>query len=303
MNKQETINVVDFNNMFFSNQTEDNSRDEFNVDTFFADEDLERVFEFYDRRRPREQKTLTKKDMIPSRSYHEGRIYGSGHYGNEEKEERYQAWVKNFDLVQSSIYEYNESLNHPEVSTDEKPAWDLPKEDDNYTFKDINDEIDEIESRLDFPTNMYSYMYDTIRFPDIESDDDDEEIVEPRVVMRIVPRPTPLEEGEIVEDDVYPNDLLEPEPFIRAPVISAESAEIMADEFAECYDEEEPYDEEDYYDEEEHYDKEDPYDAILERTQDPHVALSEWEESDWVRDHPDPMISRIYVQATDRRYR
>jgi hypothetical protein len=30
--------------------------------------------------------------------------------------------------------------------------------------------------------------------------------------------------------------------------------------------------------------------------------LREWEESDWVRDHPDPMISRIYTQATDRRY-
>jgi len=28
MNKQETINVVDFNNMFFCNQMEDNSRDE-----------------------------------------------------------------------------------------------------------------------------------------------------------------------------------------------------------------------------------------------------------------------------------
>lgn len=91
-------------------------------------------------------------------------------------------------------------------------------------------------------------------------------------------------------DDIYPYDLLEPEPFIRAPVISAESAQIMADEFAE------------YYDEEDHYDEEDPYYAILERTQDPHVALREWEESDWVRDHPDPMISRIYVQATDRRY-
>jgi hypothetical protein len=77
------------------------------------------VFEFYDRK-PREIITPKEQDMRPSRCYHEGRIYGSGHYGNEEKEERYQAWVKNFDLVQSSIYEYNESLNHPEVSTDEK---------------------------------------------------------------------------------------------------------------------------------------------------------------------------------------
>ena len=228
MDKQENINVVDFNNMFFSNQAEDNSRDEFNVETFFADEDLESVFEFYDRK-PREQKTLTEKDMKPSRSYHEGRIYGSGQYGNEEKEQRYQAWVKNFDLVQSSIYEYK---NQPEVSIDEKPAWDLPRLID---FKDIDDEIDAIEARLDFPTNMYAYMYDTIRFPDIESDYDDEEIVEPRVVMRIVARPTPLEEGEIVEDDVYPKDLLDEEPFIRAQVISYEAAKIMADEFPDTY--------------------------------------------------------------------
>jgi hypothetical protein len=235
MDKQENINVVDFNNMFFCNKTEDNSRDEFNVETFFADEDLESVFEFYDRRRPRERKTLTEKDMIPSRSYHEGRIYGSGHYGNEEKEERYQAWVKNFDLVQSSIYEYKNQpeVSSPEVSTDEKPAWDLPRENDIYDFKDINDEIDAIEARLDFPTSMYEYMYDTIRFPDVESDYDDydesdyddEEIVEPRVVMRIVARPTPLEEGEIVEE----------EPFIRAQVISYEAAKIMADEFPDTY--------------------------------------------------------------------
>jgi hypothetical protein len=219
MNKQETIDVVDFNNMFFSNQAEDNSRDEFNVETFFADEDLEIVFEFYDRKSRENITTPKEKDMIPSRSYHEGRIYGSGHYGNKEKEERYQAWVKNFDLVQSSIYEYK---NQPEVSIDEKPAWDLPRLID---FKDIDDEIDAIEARLDFPTSMYSYMYDTIRFPDVESDDDDEEIVEPRVVMRIVARPTPLEEGEIVDD----------EPFIRAPVISNEAAKIMADEFSDTY--------------------------------------------------------------------
>ena len=151
MNKQETINVVDFNNMFFSNQAEDNSRDEFNAETFFADEDLESVFEFYDRK-PREQKTLTKKDIRPSRGVHEGRIYGSGHYGNKEKEERYQEWVKNFDLVKSSIYEYK---NQPEVSIDEKPALDLPKENDN-SYLDNH----AIETRLDYTSNsIYSYMY------------------------------------------------------------------------------------------------------------------------------------------------
>jgi hypothetical protein len=50
--------------------------------------------------------------------------------------------------------------------------------------------------------------------------------------MRITARPTELEEGEIVdEDDIYPKDLLNEEPFIRAPVISAQAAEIMRDEF------------------------------------------------------------------------
>ena len=230
MNKQETINVVDFNNMFFCNKTEDNSRDEFNAETFFADEDLESVFEFYDRK-PRVNITPNEKDMRPSRSYHEGRIYGSGHYGNEEKEERYQAWVKNFHLVKSSIYEYK---NQPEVSIDEKPDWYLPKENDN-SYLDNH----AIEARLDYRSNsIYSYMYNSIRFEHVESDyyedveTDDDEIVEPRVVMRIVARPTPLEEGEIIEDDVYPKDLLDEDPFIRAPVISYFAAEIMANEFS-----------------------------------------------------------------------
>ena len=229
---------METNNMFFCNEMEDNSRDEFNVETFFADEDLESVFEFYDRK-PREQKTLTKKDIRPSRGVHEGRIYGSRHYGNKEKEERYQEWVKNFDLVKSSIYEYK---NQPEVSIDEKPAWDLPKENDN-SYLDNH----AIETRLDYTSNsIYSYMYNSIRFEHVESDyyedvetdddeietDDDEEIVEPRVVMRIVARPTPLEEGEIVEDDVYPKDLLDEDPFIRAPVISYFASEIMANEFS-----------------------------------------------------------------------
>ena len=81
-------------------------------------------------------------------------------------------------------------------------------------------------------------MYNSIRFEHVESDyyedveTDDDEIVEPRVVMRIVARPTPLEEGEIIEDDVYPKDLLDEDPFIRAPVISYFAAEIMANEFS-----------------------------------------------------------------------
>ena len=59
--------------------------------------------------------------------------------------------------------------------------------------------------------------------------------------MRIARRPTEIEEGEIV-DDVYPHDLLvndglrlEPEPFIRAPVISYEAAVIMEEVLYEAH--------------------------------------------------------------------
>jgi hypothetical protein len=57
--------------------------------------------------------------------------------------------------------------------------------------------------------------------------------------MSVPNGPTEIEEGEIV-DDVYPHDLLvndglwlDPEPFIRAPVISYEAAVIMEEEFYE----------------------------------------------------------------------
>jgi hypothetical protein len=53
---------------------------------------------------------------------------------------------------------------------------------------------------------------------------------EPAITLSVPNGPTEIEEGEIV-DDVYPHDLLDPEPFIRAPVISYEAAVIMEDEF------------------------------------------------------------------------
>jgi hypothetical protein len=249
---------------------------------------LESLFEFYEQNHP-----VARADTNsgrPSRSYHAGRIYGTpGQYGDQDMEDRYQAFISNNELVNNTFEEYIDILENsvpapyaaagaPDGAADGAADGAVPY--DNY-----------------MASNYYASIYDTIRFEGEYSDEDDEEEEEePKVVMRIIARPTPLEEGEIVEEnDVYPNDLLDPEPFIRAPVISAQSAEIMADEFAENYDDD--YDEEDYYNEK------DPYDAILERTQDPHAALREWEESDWVRNHPDPMISRIYVQATDRRYR
>jgi hypothetical protein len=55
---------------------------------------------------------------------------------------------------------------------------------------------------------------------------------EPVITMTLPNGRTEIEEGEIV-DDVYPHDLLDPEPFIRAPVISYQAAVIMEEEFYE----------------------------------------------------------------------
>ena len=244
---------------------------------------LESLFEFYEQNHPVAR--AESNSGRPSRSYHAGRIYGTpGQYGDQDMEDRYQAFISNDELVNNTFEEYIDILENS------VPAPNIYDDLINRAAAGAADGAADGAASYDnyMASNYYASIYDTIRFEGEYSDEEEEE-EEPRVVMRIIARPTPLEEGEIVDEDVYPNDLLEPEPFIRAPVISAESAEIMADEFNESYDEEEPYDE-------------DPYDAILERLQDPHDALREWEESDWVRNHPDPMISRIYVQATDRRY-
>ena len=243
---------------------------------------LESLFEFYEQNHP-----VARADTNsgrPSRSYHAGRIYGTpGQYGDQDMEDRYQAFISNDELVNNTFEEYIDILENS------VPAPNIYDDLINRAAAGAADGAADGAASYDnyMASNYYASIYDTIRFEGEYSDEEEEE-EEPRVVMRIIARPTPLEEGEIVDEDVYPNDLLEPEPFIRAPVISAESAEIMADEFAENYVDD--------------YDDEDPYDAILERLQDPHDALREWEESDWVRNHPDPMISRIYVQATDRRY-
>ena len=242
---------------------------------------LESLFEFYEQNHP---VASTETNTSSSRSYHAGRIYGSpGQYGDQDMEDRYQAFISNDKLVINTFDEYIDILENsvpaPNIYHDliNRAAVGAADGAADGAASDYYDNY--------MASNYYASIYDTIRF---EGSDEEVEEEEPRVVMRIIARPTPLEEGEIVDEDVYPNDLLEPEPFIRAPVISAESAEIMADEFTENY--------------VDGYDEEDPYDALLERLQDPYDALREWEASDWVRDHPDPMISRIYVQATDRRY-
>lgn len=132
----------------------------------------------------------------PSRHYKPGRVYGSpGEYGDKKMEDRYQAFISDSDLIEKTYEEY----------------------------------IYELENSV--PVNNYwSSIYDTIRFETNDSDEDEDEEEEPRVVMCITARPTEIEEGEIVED-IYPNDLLEPEPFIRAPIASYEATEVVYNEF------------------------------------------------------------------------
>jgi len=160
--------------------------DDMNAVTFIEEELLEQLFEFYDGDRRRFDSDIYQVDSDyspcgPSRSYHAGRIYGSGHYGDPEEEARYQAFIRDPDTVFDVLDEYNNRQN-------------------------------------DFDNNQYSF----------------DDLQEEPVVMRIAPRPTEIEEGEIV-DDVYPHDLLDPEPFIRAPVISYEAAMIMEEQFYEAH--------------------------------------------------------------------
>jgi hypothetical protein len=160
--------------------------DDMNAITFIDEQLLENLFELYDGDRHRFDSDIYQVDIDYSsgdysprlsRSYHPGRIYGSGHYGHPEQEARYQCFIKDPDMVFSVLEEYN--------------------------------------SR---------YMEST-SFDDLQYDYE-----EPAITLSVPNGPTEIEEGEIV-DDVYPHDLLDPEPFIRAPVISYEAAVIMEDEF------------------------------------------------------------------------
>jgi hypothetical protein len=164
--------------------------DDMNAITFIDEDLLENLFELYDGDRYRFDSDIYQADIdyrsgdyspCFSRSYHPGRIYGSGHYGHPEQEARYQCFIRDPDMVFSVLEEYNSRQN-------------------------------------DYDNNQYSF----------------DDLQEEPIVLRIAPRPTEIEEGEIVED-VYPHDLLDPEPFIRAPVISYEAAVIMEEVFYEAH--------------------------------------------------------------------
>jgi hypothetical protein len=162
--------------------------DDFNAITFIDEKQLEKLFEMYDGDRPRfdsdiyqvgsDYSTGDYSPCAPSRSYHPGRIYGSGHYGNDEQERRYQSFIR-----------------------------------DPYLVFDVLDDLLRQEAKLRSESRRYKWD-------------------EPTITMTIPNGRTEIEEGEIV-DDVYPHDLLDPEPFIRAPVISYEAAVIMEEEFYE----------------------------------------------------------------------
>lgn len=227
---------------------------------------LESLFEFYEQNKPREASSR------PSRHYKPGRVYGHpGEYGDKAKEERYQSFISNDELVNKTFDEYIDELENsvpaPNIydnlingaAAAAAGAADGAASDDygfdNYMASNYyasiydsirfetneededeeEDEEDEEDNRA--PTTMYYERQWGVY--DEQNDEEEEEEEEPRVVMRIIARPTPLEEGEIVEDenssagalDVYPNDLLEPEPFIRAPIASYEATEAVYNEF------------------------------------------------------------------------
>lgn len=63
-----------------------------NAVTFFDMKTLERLFEAYQPYQPNPNRVVR-------RSYHSGRIYGNGQYGDPERERDFQAFIRNADLV------------------------------------------------------------------------------------------------------------------------------------------------------------------------------------------------------------
>ena len=189
------------------------------MNSVYTAKELEEAFEWY------YNEILSPIDDRPSRYCKPGRVYGiDGTYRNQAKENQYQIWVNDAQLVERTVEEY-------------------------YSLKDLYGEPEK------------DCFYDNLLGSEAACG---------------------AAFGAEVEDeeDIYPNDLLDPEPFIRAPVVSHEGAMVI-----------------------EEMRREDEWTGAFSNAfVDPAWSLTEWEESDWVRNHPDPMISRIYVQATDRRY-
>ncbi len=80
--KQDTAEDIEFSNRN-------------NAITFFEMKTLERLFEAYRPYQPNPTNCVR-------RSYHSGRIYGNGQYGDPERERDFQAFIRNADLVQQT---------------------------------------------------------------------------------------------------------------------------------------------------------------------------------------------------------
>ena len=79
----------------------DSNFDNRNAMTFMSDKRLEDVFEFF-------WKKNNLETSWPCRSYHSGRIYGSGQYGDGRKESIFQDFIRDADLVNATIVEMEE---------------------------------------------------------------------------------------------------------------------------------------------------------------------------------------------------
>jgi hypothetical protein len=124
--------------------------DDFNAITFIEEDMLEKLFEMYDGDRPRFDSDIYQVDSDyspsrPSRSYHPGRIYGSGHYGNDEQERRYQSFIRDPYLV----FDVLDELLRKEAnlrSESRRYKWDV-----KMTIPNIPTEIEEGEIVDDEP--------------------------------------------------------------------------------------------------------------------------------------------------------
>ena len=77
-----------------------------NAMTFMSYKTLEKVFEFY-------WSKNGLNSLSSFRSYHPGRIYGSGHYGDGRKESIFQDFIRDADLVNATIVEMEEHYANP----------------------------------------------------------------------------------------------------------------------------------------------------------------------------------------------
>lgn len=170
---------------------------------------LERVFEFYDRQHP----VVSSGPSL--RSYHPGRIYGSGQYGDACQEARYQEFIRNPGLIYLTSIQMRNYENQPNPRECDFDTL----QDDTYAMPATNSSAEASEP---VPVEQYweeSYPYD------LQADAEDNGV-----------SPEAMDCGEEEE-----------EPFIRGEVVSREAEEIMEREFyIDYWDRQMPqYDEED----------------------------------------------------------